>query len=57
MDHGTIPTWPMFVIGALAIVAGGVTQQWSLLCFGVGLAGTSTIVTTVMEDREHNRKA
>jgi len=56
MTRTSIPTWQMLVVGAMAVVTGGATQSWSLLCFGVGLMGSTTIASAVLEDRQRDRK-
>jgi hypothetical protein len=45
-----IPKWEMLTIGGMAVVAGGALQAWPLLCFGVGLMGSTTIASAMTED-------
>lgn len=49
--------WQSLTIGGVAVMAGGVSQSWPLLWFGIGVMGSTTIASAVMEDRHPNRKA
>ncbi len=49
MKHA-IPKWEMLTIGGMAVVAGGALQAWPLLCFGVGLMGSTIIASAMTED-------
>ena len=47
--------WQPLVIGGVAVVAGGATQTWPLFYFGVGLMGSATLASVVMEDHTERK--